>query len=80
MERLNLFEQKNNLVFKDKDLLKQAFVHRSYLNENKGFDLIIMSGLSSSVMLYSSSWSQTICIQNFQRKAKVILLRIVQRL
>jgi ribonuclease-3 len=30
------FEAKNNLNFKDKDLLKQAFTHRSYINENAG--------------------------------------------
>ena len=28
------FEKKTKIVFKDKDLLKQAFVHRSYINEN----------------------------------------------
>ncbi len=28
------FEKKTNIVFKDKDLLKQAFIHRSYINEN----------------------------------------------
>ena len=39
MERFESFEQKNNLSFKNKDLLKQAFVHRSYLNENRGFAL-----------------------------------------
>ncbi len=31
----NDFEQKINIIFKDKDLLRQAFIHRSYLNENK---------------------------------------------
>lgn len=30
------FETKNSLAFKDKDLLKQAFTHRSYINENAG--------------------------------------------
>ena len=35
MERFELFEQKNNVTFKNKDLLKQAFIHRSYLNENR---------------------------------------------
>lgn len=30
-----LFEKKTGIVFKNKDLLKQAFIHRSYLNENK---------------------------------------------
>lgn len=29
------FEQKANVTFIDKSLLKQAFIHRSYLNENK---------------------------------------------
>jgi len=33
----NSFEKKINTSFKDKDLLKQAFVHRSFLNENRGF-------------------------------------------
>ena len=28
------FEEKTKIVFKDKDLLKQAFIHRSYINEN----------------------------------------------
>ncbi len=28
------FEKKTEIVFKDKDLLKQAFIHRSYINEN----------------------------------------------
>ena len=28
------FEESIGIVFKDKDLLKQAFIHRSYLNEN----------------------------------------------
>lgn len=28
------FEEKNNLNFKDKELLKKAFTHRSYINEN----------------------------------------------
>jgi ribonuclease-3 len=35
MERFEIFEQKNNVTFKNKDLLKQAFIHRSYLNENR---------------------------------------------
>lgn len=30
------FEEKNNLNFKNKDLIKQAFIHRSYINENPG--------------------------------------------
>ena len=28
------FENKTKIVFKDKDLLKQAFIHRSFINEN----------------------------------------------
>ncbi|OGJ03474.1 ribonuclease III [Candidatus Nomurabacteria bacterium RIFCSPLOWO2_12_FULL_46_14] len=28
------FEKKTSIIFKDKELLKQAFVHRSYINEN----------------------------------------------
>ena len=32
---LSLLEQKISIKFKDKDLLKKAFTHRSYLNENK---------------------------------------------
>lgn len=30
------FEQKAGVIFKDKNLLKQAFTHRSYINENRG--------------------------------------------
>ena len=33
------FAKINNIIFKDKKLLQQVFVHRSYLNENIGFDL-----------------------------------------
>jgi len=33
------FEKKINISFKDKSLLKQAFIHRSYINENKGSGL-----------------------------------------
>lgn len=33
------FEEKTKIVFKDKGLLKQAFVHRSYINENGGTKL-----------------------------------------
>ena len=29
------FEEKAGVIFKDKSLLKQAFTHRSYLNENR---------------------------------------------
>jgi len=28
------FEKKTGVIFKDKNLLKQAFIHRSYINEN----------------------------------------------
>lgn len=31
----NKFEKQSGLSFKDKSLLKQAFTHRSYINENK---------------------------------------------
>lgn len=34
MKDFSLFEKKLNIIFKDKDLLAQAFCHRSYLNEN----------------------------------------------
>ncbi|MBX4210559.1 ribonuclease III [Candidatus Parcubacteria bacterium] len=33
------FEKRVGVTFKNKDLLKQAFVHRSYINENKGLEL-----------------------------------------
>ena len=36
---LALFEKKINVVFHDKDILKQAFVHRSYINENRSFGI-----------------------------------------
>ncbi|MCP6719454.1 MAG: ribonuclease III [Patescibacteria group bacterium] len=39
MKDFSLFEKKLNLKFKNKDLLTQAFVHRSYLNENPDFHL-----------------------------------------
>ena len=39
MKDFSLFEKKLGLKFKNKDLLTQAFVHRSYLNENPGFGL-----------------------------------------
>ena len=29
-----IFEEKTKIIFKDKNLLKQAFIHRSYINEN----------------------------------------------
>jgi ribonuclease-3 len=34
-----ILEQSINYTFTDKDLVKQAVVHRSYLNENPGFNL-----------------------------------------
>lgn len=36
---LKLFEKKNKLSFKNQNLLKQVFVHRSFLNENPSFSL-----------------------------------------
>jgi ribonuclease-3 len=39
MKNFSQLEKKLNIEFKNKDLLKQAFVHRSYLNENPGFGL-----------------------------------------
>ncbi len=33
------FEKKIGIEFKDKNLLKQAFIHRSYINENKNLNL-----------------------------------------
>lgn len=36
---LSEFEKKIGVEFKNKNLLRQVFVHRSYLNENIGFDL-----------------------------------------
>jgi ribonuclease-3 len=30
------FEERAGVIFKDKSLLKQAFTHRSYINENRG--------------------------------------------
>ncbi len=35
MDKYQAFEKKMDLVFQDKDLLRQAFTHRSYINENK---------------------------------------------
>lgn len=37
MKDFSLFEKKLGLKFKNKDILIQAFVHRSYLNENPNF-------------------------------------------
>ena len=39
MKDFTILEKKLNFKFKNKDLLVQAFVHRSYLNENPGFHL-----------------------------------------
>ena len=39
MKDFSIFEKKLGLKFKNKDLLVQAFVHRSYLNENPDFYL-----------------------------------------
>lgn len=33
------FEEKTEIFFKNKSLLKQAFIHRSYINENPGLKL-----------------------------------------
>jgi len=35
MEQFEKFEESVGITFKDKDLLKKAFTHRSYLNENE---------------------------------------------
>jgi len=37
--KLNSLEKKLNLLFKNKDLLLNVFIHRSYLNEHKNFYL-----------------------------------------
>ncbi len=39
MVQFSDFEKKIKVVFKDKDLLKQAFTHRSYINENPASSL-----------------------------------------
>jgi len=39
MKDFEVFEKKLGLKFKNKDLLVQAFCHRSYLNENPSFEL-----------------------------------------
>ena len=36
---LDKFEEKAGIIFKNKDLLKQAFTHRSYINENRSLNL-----------------------------------------
>lgn len=38
MRDLSLLEKKLKVEFSDKNLLRNAFTHRSYLNENKDFD------------------------------------------
>ncbi|MFA6393077.1 MAG: ribonuclease III [Candidatus Paceibacterota bacterium] len=35
----SLFEKKTNIIFKNKKLLEQAFIHRSYINESNGTKL-----------------------------------------
>ena len=39
MNQFSDFEKNTKITFKDKGLLKQAFIHRSYINENPGSDL-----------------------------------------
>lgn len=39
IERIGKFEEKIKYLFKNKELIAQAFTHRSYLNENKDFKL-----------------------------------------
>lgn len=39
MIRFSDFEKNTKITFKDKNLLKQAFIHRSYINENPGSNL-----------------------------------------
>ncbi|MCK5123216.1 MAG: ribonuclease III [Candidatus Pacebacteria bacterium] len=39
MKDIESLEKKIGVKFKNKDLLKQAMVHRSYLNENRDFEL-----------------------------------------
>ena len=39
MKDFSIFEKKINIDFKDRDLLKTAFVHRSYLNETPSLGL-----------------------------------------
>src|SRR3989338_5910521 len=36
MIKFSDFEKNTKVIFKDKNLLKQAFIHRSYINENPG--------------------------------------------
>jgi ribonuclease III len=39
MKKLNEIEKKVNISFKDKNILKEAFVHKSYINENRNLNL-----------------------------------------
>ena len=39
MKNFSLLEKKLKIKFKNKDLLTQAFTHRSYLNENPKFGI-----------------------------------------
>ena len=39
MKNFSDFEKATKIIFKDKSLLKQAFTHRSYINENPGVKL-----------------------------------------
>jgi ribonuclease-3 len=39
MIQFSNFEKNTGIVFKDKNLLRQAFIHRSYINENPGLNL-----------------------------------------
>ena len=39
MKDFSPLEKRLKIKFKDQDLLKQAFVHRSYINENPGFKI-----------------------------------------
>lgn len=39
MKEFSILEKKLGIKFKNKDLLEQAFTHRSYLNENPSFKL-----------------------------------------
>jgi len=39
MIQFSNFEKKTKIIFKDKSLLEQAFIHRSYINENPGTNL-----------------------------------------
>ena len=32
------FEEISGIIFKNKELLRRAFTHRSYLNENRGME------------------------------------------